>query len=197
MNLKMKTLIKLSAAVLLVFVIATSCTDNFSELNTNPNVPGIDKAAPDMLLTNAIESMTDRVYEIFLGHEMGSCWVQHMAKVQYTDEDRYIPRVTVINNTWTSFYAASGQDLATIYQVGMLRQNDNYMGVSLVMKAYITSVLTDLYGDIPYTEAWSATAETPILSPKYDTQEFIYRDLVAVLDQANTLLDEDGVRNRR
>jgi len=189
----MKNLIKITTAVFLVFIVATACTDNFEKMNTNPNVPELSQAAPDMLLTNAIESMTDRVHEIFLGHEMGSCWAQHMAKVQYTDEDRYIPRVSVINNTWSSFYAASGQDVATIYEVGMLTENDNYKGVALVLKVYITSELTDLFGDIPYAEAWSATAETPILSPKYDTQETIYPDLVAKLDEANSLLDESGV----
>ena len=95
---------------------SSGCTKDFEEINTNPNNPGIAQAAPNMLLTNAIESMTDRVHEIFLGHEMGSCWVQHMAKVQYPDEDRYVPRMSVINNTWTSFYAASGYDVQTIYK---------------------------------------------------------------------------------
>ena len=95
----MKTKKILIIAVSVMFLFATSCTDNFEKMNTDPNVPGVEKAAPDMILTNAIESMTDRVHEIFLGHEMGSGWAQHMAKCQYTDEDRYIPRVAVINNT--------------------------------------------------------------------------------------------------
>lgn len=189
----MKKLIKITAAVSLVFFVATACTDNFEKMNTNNNVPALDQAAPDMLLTNAIESMTDRVHEIFLGHEMGSCWVQHMAKVQYTDEDRYIPRVVVINNTWSSFYAASGYDVENIYNIGMIQGNDNYMGVALVLKVYITSILTDLFGDVPYTDAWKGSAEEAVLLPKYDTQESIYRDMVAKLDEANTLLDDHGI----
>src|SRR5262245_35920871 len=84
----------------------TACKEDFESINTNPNQPTVDKAAPDQLLTNALESMTDRVHEIFLGHEMGSCWAQQMAKVQYTDEDRYVYRPDVVNNTWASFYAA-------------------------------------------------------------------------------------------
>ena len=188
----MKTRFKIYITVLFAVIFVTACTDNFEQMNTDPNVPSVEQAAPDMLMTNAIESMTDRVHEIFLGHEMGSCWAQHMAKAQYTDEDRYIPRVSVINNTWTSFYAASGQDINSIYEVGMLRQNDNYMGVALVLKVYVTSVLTDLFGDIPYQEAWSATAEESIVSPKYDTQESIYRDIIAKLDEANSLLDDHG-----
>jgi hypothetical protein len=189
----MKNLINKSWAIFLGVVIMVSCTRNFEEINTDPNSPGVDKAAPDMLLTNAIKSMTDRINETFLGEEMGNCWVQHEAKVQYTDEDRYIPRVTVINNTWTSFYAANGQDVASLYQYGVDNELANYQGVALVLKAYIVSVLTDLFGDVPYTEAWRAAVDAGgIISPAYDSQQSIYTELLSLLDQANTLLDPAG-----
>jgi hypothetical protein len=175
----------------LILFFLGSCTKNFEEYNTNPNSPGLDQASPDMLLTQAIESMTDRVHEIFLGHEMGSCWVQHMAKVQYTDEDRYIPRISVINNSWTSFYAASGYDVATIIKIAESTGQDNYKGVGLVLKVYISSVLTDLFGDIPYTDAWKgAVDDGSIIQPVYDTQESIYLDMIAKMDEANTLLTD-------
>jgi hypothetical protein len=171
----------------------TACTEDFDKVNENVNSPTLDKAAPDQLLTNAIESMTDRVHEIFLGHEMGSCWAQQMAKCQYTDEDRYVYRPDVVSNTWASFYAANGQDVALIYKLGVQRNNPNYQGVALVLKSYISSVLTDLHGDVPYEQAWSGLGEDGgILSPEYSTQEFIYRDVIAKLEQANTLLDPAG-----
>ena len=169
--------------------IVNSCTKDFEEINTDNNNAGLDKASPSMLLTNAIESMTDRVQEIFLGEEMGNCWAQHEAKVQYTDEDRYIPRVTVINNTWASFYAASGMDVKVLYNVAVSKQNDNYKGVAMILMSYISSVLTDLHGPIPYSEAWLGTVNT---LPKYDSQEFVYRDIIAKLDTANMLLSSDG-----
>ena len=81
----------LTLMLVAIIAIGFGCTKDFEEINSNPNSPTLESAAPNMLLTNAIESMTDRVHNIFLGHEMGSCWAQHMAKVQYTDEDRYIP----------------------------------------------------------------------------------------------------------
>lgn len=185
--------IKFLTALVVLFVMASSCTKDFEQMNTDPNNPSTDLAAPEMLLTNIIESATDRTHEIFLGHEMGNCWVQHMAKVQYTDEDRYIPRASVINTSWNSFFVASGMDAATLYKVGEARLHDNYKGVALVMKAYIISVLTDLYGDVPYTEAFrGGVADGGILSPKFDTQESIYRDIIKKLDTANTLLSVDG-----
>lgn len=183
----MKNTIKYLFIIALV-VAFSACTENFEETNSNVNRPSISQAAPDMLLTNSIESMTDRVHEIFLGHEMGSGWVQHMAKVQYTDEDRYIPRVSVINNTWTSFYASSGQDVAAIIDVAEAKGLKNYKGVGLILRSYIVSVLTDIYGDIPYTQAWKGSATDAIVSPAFDTQESIYTDLVAKLKEANDLL---------
>lgn len=176
--------------VLIIF--SSGCTKDFEEINTNPNDPSIEQASPNMLLTQAIESMTDRVHEIFLGHEMGSCWVQHMAKVQYPDEDRYVPRMTVINNTWNSFYAASGFDVNTILNIAEETGHDSYKAVALILKSYITSVLTDEFGDVPYTEAWQGSSETPILAPVFDTQESIYAVLLDNLETANDLLSADG-----
>jgi len=185
----MKNIIKLFtfAALILSLVTIFSCTKDFEKINTDNDLPSIDQAAPNMLLTGAIESMTSRVHEIFLGHEMGSCWVQQMAKIQYTDEDRYIFRSGVVNNTWRSFYAASGEDVVTIYNIG----NKNYKGVALVLKCYIGSVLTDLFGPVPYTNAWQGANS---LLPTYDSQESIYRLMIAQLDSANTFfLDVNGL----
>jgi hypothetical protein len=176
----------LISAFLFIF---DSCTKNFEEINTDNNNPTLDKAAPDMLLTNIIESLTDRVQEIFFGEEMGNCWVQQQAKVQYTDEDRYIYRTSVVNISWTSLYAASGMDVQTLYNVAVERQHDNYKGVSLVLKAYIASLITDLWGPVPYSQAWTGSGNS---SPAYDSQESIYMDLLAKLDTANMLLDPDG-----
>lgn len=185
MNMKAKFL---SIIFILGLILSNSCTKDFDEINSNPNNPSAEQAAPDMLLTNAIESLTDRVHEIFLGHEMGSGWVQHLAKVQYTDEDRYIYRPDVVNNTWNSLYAASGMDVNTIYRIAKKNEFKNYEGVSLVLKAYIVSLLTDMFGDVPYTEAWAAVDDVTKTLAKYDSQESIYKDLIAKLDTASSVL---------
>lgn len=185
-----RTLITGIAVTLSAFlIIFNSCKKDFDTINQDPNNAGLDKAAPDMLLTNALESMTDRVHETFLGEEMGNCWAQHEAKVQYTDEDRYIYRNSVVNNTWSSFYAANGMDVTTLYNLAVEKQHENYQGVALVLKSYISSVLTDLFGPVPYTQAWLGSENT---LPEYDSQETIYRDIIAKLDEANTLLDVNG-----
>jgi hypothetical protein len=176
----------LISAFLFIF---DSCTKNFEEINTDPDNPLLEQAAPDMLLTDAIEVLSDRVQEIFVGEEMGNCWVQQQAKVQYTDEDRYIYRTSVVNATWQSFYANSGMDVQAIYDIAVTRQHANYQGVALVLKAYIASLATDLWGPVPYSQAWLGSTN---LNPPYDSQESIYRDLIVKLEEANTLLDPAG-----
>lgn len=163
-----------------------SCTEDFEDINKNKNELGGDKDHPDLLLTHVIEGLTDQIHDVWLGHEIGSCWVQHMAKVQYTDEDRYLPRNDVVNAVWSNFYAGPGVEIQRIIQIAERQDMDNYKGVALVLKCYMFSVITDLYGDAPYREAFKIDST---LTPKFDTQESIYLDLIKQLDNANTLLD--------
>lgn len=66
-------------------------------------------------------------------------------------------------------------------------QNNNYLAISMVLKAWITANLTDAFGDIPFTEA--ANLEEGITRPKFDKQKDIYVQLLNDLKTANTLFD--------
>ena len=44
-------------------------------------------------------------------------------------------------------------------------------------------MLVDLFGDIPYSEAGLAFAESPIFRAKYDRQEEIYKSLIKDLEK--------------
>lgn len=182
-----KILIKGLFALSLTAVMTTSCTKDFEQINTDPNTAPVELAAPNYLLTNAIEAMTDRLQGVGVGHEIGSCWVQHMAKVQYTDEDRYLPRVSTINILWSSLYATSGNDIDAMLSAALGQENTSYEGIAIVLRSYVVAALTDMYGDVPFDEAWK-TGEG-IASPAYTAQADIYVSLLADLDYANSILD--------
>lgn len=177
--------------IFLMSGVTTSCTKDFEEINKNLNAIDIDKDYPDKLLANAIEGIADRLFDVWLGHEIGSCWVQHMAKVQYTDEDRYVPRNDVINMVWNGLYAGPAIETQRIYEMGQRLGNRNYQAVALVLKSYIFSVLTDIYGDIPFSEALKVDST---YTPTFDTQESIYLSLNAKLKEANELFQVGGSR---
>jgi hypothetical protein len=59
--------------------------------------------------------------------------------------------------------------------------NANQIATARIMKAYLYWTITDRWGDMPYFEALKGSAN---LSPKYDTQEAIYKDLLKELKEA-------------
>ncbi len=64
----------------------------------------------------------------------------------------------------------------------------NLYNMARIWKAYVFQVLTDSYGDIPYSQAGLGYINSNIL-PKYDTQESIYTDLIKELTEATAALD--------
>ena len=72
---------------------------------------------------------------------------------------------------------AAIQDPALVNQRALVR----------ILRVYTFHQLTDVAGDIPYSEALKGEAGT--LSPKYDTQRDIYLDMFKELDESATALD--------
>lgn len=161
--------------------VISSCTDEFEEINTNPNGPV--EVAPALLLPGIQEYTADRLYSTFVDGDMGSTWIQHWGKVQYNDEERYDVRPGIIDAVWNGFYANSLTDTEIMYDGAKEEGNQALMGVALIMRSYVYSMLTDMYGDIPYTQALKA--DEGIISPAYDAQSTIYPALIDSLAKAD------------
>jgi len=174
--------------VLGVAVLA-SCTDNFEEINENPNAA---LSVPSSLYISTLaESTADGMFSMFWGGDMGGNWAQHWSKVQYNDEEMYQPRNTVIEGTiWNGLYAGTLQDAKNMYETAVEEENDKTKGIALVWHAYGYSILTDMFGDIPYTE--SLSAKDGINAPVYDEQSAIYPALVDSLTNAVSYLNGAG-----
>ena len=174
--------------ILLVAIAVTGCTENFEEINDNPNGPTSVPAG--LMTTNMVQITMNQLLSTFVGGDMGHCWAQQWSKVQYNDEERYTPRGSVINGYWTTMYSGTGTDAVSMYNLAKSEGNQNLMGVALVMHAYAYAALTDVFGDIPYSEALQA--ESGINTPIYDTQEAVYDALLDSLDAANGYLSAAG-----
>jgi len=168
----------------IVLVAATSSCDDFEDLNRNPNDPVVVPAS--QLLADLVLIGTDRLYSTFNGGDMGAAWAQHWAKVQYNDEARYSPRQSSIEVFWDQFYEDVLSDARTMELLAAGEGNQVAQGAALVMEAYALSVLTDIYGDIPNTEA--VRASEGLFTPAYDAQELVYDSIFAKLDRADALL---------
>ncbi len=170
-----------ATALALVLVVA-GCDSRFEDVNTNPNEP--EEVNPNLLLPNIIRSSVNT--SVNTAHTTGNLVLQYVSKVSFnTGVDRYDWAGV---GYWEPFY----DDLRNVEEVirlGKERENPNYEGVGLVLKSWIFSMLTDAYGDIPYSEAVSVDSTN---TPAYDPQEEVYAGLLADLERANDLLDPSG-----
>jgi len=164
----------------LALLIATACDNEFEEVNTNPNVP--TQVSPDLLLAGVLRNtINDQVGEAW---GIGNIVVQHTAKIQFVNEDRYLWGER--NGVWNSVYG-NMRNVQNIIDLATAAGQNNYLGVALIWKSWLFSLATDAYGDIPYTEATQAKSGG-VYSPKYDTQEAVYTGILADLAKANDLL---------
>lgn len=177
---------KINLIVLLfIGVLLVGCDKDFEEVNQNPNDP--TSVPSDLLLGNILRSTGDNMYSTFSGGDMGECWSQHWAKVQYNDESRYTPRESVINFVWRDFYIEVLQDADAMYKLAGDEGNLVSQGIAATLKAYTFLWLTDLYGDIPFSQALQANED--IINPAYDSQADVYAGCIALLDEAMAKLN--------
>jgi len=129
--------------------------------------------------------------EVDLGYVLGGMdlrgitgmWVQHVAgqaRQSSTMGKNYNITEADVNNLWGSIYAGDLQDLSIFIQKTG-GTNPQARGVGKVLMAFTLGSTTDLWGDIPYTEALQGNAN---LKPKYDTQQSIYATINTLLTEA-------------
>lgn len=166
-----------------VLCIAASCKKSFEELNTDPNrpktiTPGVMLGQLQYRLINAnvraARGFTHELMQVDAPRESTSGGGVHRYDIQ--------PGAT----GWSAYYEVM-TDIEDIYRIAEELDEDNYKAIALVYKSWVYSILTDLYGDVPYSEAIHALEGN--VRPAFDHQKDIYTSLLANLDTANTLFN--------
>jgi hypothetical protein len=161
----------------------TSCTKDFKELSVNPNA--VDHALPQALLAPAIT-------DIVAANMNRSQRVQNelmQVTVNMGDGEGKIFRYDIRKSEADYLYNNWYIDLTNIndvYKGGVETANNSYQGIALICRAWVFSLLTDTYGDVPYFEA--NRGKEGLFTPKFDRQKDIYTDIFKQLEEANTLL---------
>lgn len=177
--------IKILLTALMVGILAfIGCDSGFEEINKNPNEP--TSIPSDLLTADIVRNVSNMMYSTFVGGDMGSCWSQQWAKVNYEDEERYDIRESMMETIWTAFYEDGVADAVSMEKLAIAEGNDISRGVAVVMQAYSFSLLTELFGDVPFSEA--IKGEEGNITPAYDSQEDVYNGIFAMLDSANLYL---------
>ncbi len=170
----------LAAIMSLVLIFSVSSCDIFdTDINTDPNNPS--EAALDLLLANVISANSFTFGRGTIGlNSTLSAFVGHTT----TFDDFNLTNATW-NGTWNVLYSGALKDLHELVEAAEAQGNNPHnLAVGQILKAYYWSLMVDLWGDIPYTEAFQGDAETPIKEPAFDDDAAIYADLINLCDQA-------------
>lgn len=173
-----------------IVLIGTGCeTIDFGDVNKNVNGPA--EASTSALLSGAITGFatrTGRPYRI-----TPTLNVQWLMQHVYNDEMLYAD----IAGYWQSYYVQTTSNLAEVIKICSADDAasdpkilaggavENQIAVSMIFKAVIFKRTTDLFGDIPYSEALNPE----ILLPAYDPQEDIYKSMIADVKAARDMID--------
>jgi hypothetical protein len=102
---------------------------------------------------------------------------------------------TIGNNSWNAIYAGTLKDLYLIIEKcsegGSEAGNNATKGIAEILSAYAFSVLTDLWGEVPFSQALN----TNYSAPEFDTQEQVYAGMFGLLNAGIADLGLESVGN--
>jgi hypothetical protein len=177
------------AGIALAWIASACDPSDITNINNNPNNP--TDAPAGAVFTNAVSATVGR----FLGSGYSLAHTelvsQHLAQVQYPDEDRY-QRLDA-NSTAGHFnnpYTSELIDFRKVVEKGRALDRPGIYAPALIMQTWTFGYMTDTFGDIPYTTALGGDAGGS-LTPEYDSQQEIYNSFFATLDTAAADLETD------
>ncbi|HEU5147677.1 MAG TPA: SusD/RagB family nutrient-binding outer membrane lipoprotein, partial [Chryseosolibacter sp.] len=184
----MKNILKLTF-VLGVLIAVTSCDKDFDEINTSQTAAtAID---PVFQLNNAVINTSfpgsSLVYEVGIVQQIISPNSGVLTGANYNQDNR-----ASTQTLWQTYYRnviRNTRDVIDRTKDDPARSNLHNM--ARILQAYAFMVLTDSYGDIPYTEGGNGYL-TDVLFPVYDAQEDIYPQIISELAAASAALNASG-----
>lgn len=165
-----------------ILILGSSCKKDF--LSVNETNPSVATSVPGNLILPAALSATANIMNTprnnfdFIFYFLGQ-WSISKSYAQPTDYLQYnITNISSPMNNFSNFYlAAKGFD--DIEKASTTPQQSIYLGIAKIMKAYIFTNLVDMWGNVPYSEAFKGAGN---FKPKYDDAKAIYEDCVLQIE---------------
>ncbi len=174
-----------------ILAAALACGNGLTDVNRNPNNP--TDVSAQSLFTNATRQSVERWLGTTYDWRGGEFLAQHLAEVQYTDEDTYIRLARAyMTGTFDAAYYQELEDLRKVIGKGMAATDPGIWAPAEVLKTWTADFLTDTWGNIPYRDALASDSSGGSGQPVYDTQQSVYTDFFATLSNDATALNGAG-----
>lgn len=166
--------------ILLLASVVVSCK-KFLDVNKNPNSP--TQPPINGLLTRVTQSTALNVFRV---SNISSYYVQYLASPNAASPtDTYEP--IDASGTWTFLY----DNMTDIYDLDKMageRGATQYQGVARILMAMNLQMVHNLWGDAPFTTAFSGEN----LTPTYDGAQTLFQACLTLLDEGITLVQQPG-----
>lgn len=182
---------KILLVIMSIVLLFSGCENiDFGDINENTNGPSSPNTAS--LLSGGMTSFATsrgRAYRI-----TPTLMVQYFMQLVYNDEMVYAN----YSGSWYSYYVQRLSNMQTVINIctdpetavdPLVVANGaivNQLAVAMIFKSVIFKRVTDLFGDVPYTEALNVELT---LTPVYSNQEVIYGGMIAAVKAARDMID--------
>ncbi|WP_339840020.1 SusD/RagB family nutrient-binding outer membrane lipoprotein [uncultured Maribacter sp.] len=167
--------------LLIPLLLVVSCDNDLVEINENPNGVEPSEADPNLLMSAVMTGLATTTTARGYGNDTGNA-------AQFTQRDSWSSN----RYDWeTGTIWSKNYELLRTNKVAYDRAVELgltfHEGVTLILNSMLFGNLTDYYGDIPYSEALQGI-ELEGERPAYDSQETVYKGIIADLETASSLL---------
>ncbi len=182
--------LKLIFSFVIGVIFLSSCKSYFGDINTDPD-------NPTTVTPNVVLPQTELRLAYTLGGDVSRFTginTQHVDGIgrQFAVIGKYGIQPTDIDNLWSNIYSGVLMDNRQMITLSNDGGFNHYVGIGKAIEAYTLMLATDLWGDLPYSEAFQGVE---LLQPKFDSQEDIYRDVFTLIDEAKAALAKDDGGN--
>lgn len=170
--------------------LVTSCKKGYFYEGINDNSSQLKDPVPSSLLPGIIQSTgylwggdASRFVSIFMQQVTG-------AANQSVSANRYAVSADDVDNMWTAGLYGGGimNNTNSMLTIANSMNQGHYAAIAKILMATNLGLATDLWGDVPYSEAFKGLGN---LQPKYDTQQQVYAAIDKLLDEAIVSLGAD------
>lgn len=167
--------------LLFILVAGAASCKKFLDVNTNPNAP--TTAPINGLLLRTTQRTAINVFNI---GNITSNYVQYLSSPNAASPSDTYDQIDA-SSTWEELYAVM-TDIYDMEQQAVSSGATQYQGVAKVLMAMNLSLVHNVWGAAPFTEAFSGKT----LTPKFDDANTLYQRSLTLLEEGITLLNQTG-----
>lgn len=169
-------------------IMASGCGKIFAEYNKNPNQLEYGKISAVSMLEDIIFYTADG--EIYRTYQINGELAQYTVHMYTENIHRYIIRDSYVSGAW-NYIARWAANADHMYELAERQGDKNLMAIAATMKCKLVSDWTDIWGAIPYFEAFQCSSINGDMNvkPAFDSQEEVYRSLLKELSAANLMYE--------